>query len=427
MSPAMVQAKAELQKQVSNDPQKLASGQYISQAQADAELARQQALQNPQANPFNVGQLSGLPGDDALNVQQQLYNQNVQQQQALNRPNEVNPLGSSKYVTDPTTGQVTRVSTVGNMSDEQVNQAGQGQAQRFLGQQGTDLGLQGVVNNNLMPQLQGMLSKPMDWSQFSPTARPEDFGKERDQTTQANYDRAMSLLQPQIEQQRQQFEQDQASRGLKAGSGEQYDRNYRAFDRNRNDAMQSAAFNAMQAGNSEQQRLFQNSLASRADQVQSAQQQRAQPGQDIAGLQGLMSQFQMPSFQGTAGINVPTVDAANMWLQNEAFKHGGGGGGGGGADPFGLANLNNQAQMDRLNSSQQFAAQQSAADRQWQTQQANANKPTAGSVLGGIGSQFLQGALGAAGQSFGQGLFGAPSTSTSSGSSGGNLFGFKLW
>lgn len=401
-------AKAKLQAQVGTGPNQ------ISQAAADAEFNRVQAgvnngtirispdgvelppgpggiLQAP-AGPLNdpfgaTPNVNAVPsstfGADALNTQAGLNRQNLGQQQTLNRPNEITPLGASQYYQDPVTGQISRVSTVGNMTPDQLLQSGNNQAQGFLNNQNLALGTQGVANQSLQ-NLRGLLANPID---------PNQFGAQRDQTTQATYDQAIRLLQPQIDQQRQQFEQDQANRGLHAGSGENYDRNSQTFSRNMNDAYQSAAFNAMNAGNAEQQRLFQNALTARSGQLG-----------EFSGLLGL-APTQMPQFQTTQALNVPNLDVVSPFLanqQNQTAITTAGLGANATLGAAGIAAGASTANNANTNATNQSIANAENANR---LQIAQLNQPSSGGYFGGLLGSAGGSFLGGLANSAGRGLF----------------------
>lgn len=417
-TPDLTAAKAKLQAQVGTGPNN------ISQSAADAEFSRLQsgtangtirigpdgvelppgpggslqAPAGPLAYPYGptpqVNAVTpGTFGSDAINQQAGLNRQNLGQQETLNRPNEINPLGASQYYQDPVTGQISRVSTVGNMTGDQLTQSGNNQANQFLNSQNLALGTQGVANQSLS-NLRGLLSSPID---------PNQFGAERDKTTQSQYDQAIRLLQPQMDQQRQQFEQSQADRGLHAGSGENYDRNSQTFARNQNDAYQSAAFNAMGAGNAEQQRLFQNSLNARSGQLG-----------EFSGLLGL-APTQLPQFQSTQSLNVPNLDVVNPFLANQQNQTSIQNAQLGVSSTLGAANIAANASMannSNSNATQSSIAQQQIAANQQLAQQqqqyALQNRPNFFNQLGGAAATGLFSAIGG-------GIFGGSNSGSGSG------------
>lgn len=442
LSPELQQAKSNLQRQV-GDP---ASG-GITQAQADAEFARLQkaplnevirgnlaaSAQNsgqagprapgyPQSAPFGAanGQnplASEAPyktPSDIVNTQDLLNQQNISRQQALNRMGELNPFGGQNYIQNPD-GTITKVNTIGDLNP--LDTAGW-TGEQYRNQSYIDRALQAIAgeggaNNQgqagLLPQLRGMFSKGLDYGGFNPIPTSDQFSSDRGRVEDSLYNRFATVNEPVFRKQQEDFEQQMADRGIAPGS-ELYQKQYEQLQRAQNDARQSARTSAIGMGGQEQQRLFENANTVRNQQIGEAQQLRAQPLTDLRGLLSAVNPVNLPQFNATANINVPTTDfagpadnfltrASNLETAKLGF-----------ANQLALANLNIEAAKE--SQAQGFQNQQALNQQEFgfQQQLANQNKPKSpgfGDYLGSVGGGFLGGLLSGFGNKAGQSLFGS--------------------
>ena len=119
------------------------------------------------------------------------------------------------------------------------------------------------------------LPQGFDFSGLTALPGIDDFSEDRARVEQATFQRATGLLNPEFLRQQNRLEQNLANRGLPAG-GEAFDDEFGRFEDSRNRALQSAAFQAVQAGGTEQSRLFGLASSARAQQLGEMVQDAAQ-------------------------------------------------------------------------------------------------------------------------------------------------------
>lgn len=405
----------------------------ITQAQADAEFERLKAAplnevrqgnqaassitgspnapDVPQVTPF--GQAAGYTplGTEKndktptgiTNTQDLLNQQYMSRQQALNRPQEDTAFGQKQFIQNPD-GTITENKTIGNLANEDVRGW---TGEQFANQSYLDRGLQAIAgeggaNNQgmagLLPQLRGMLSKGLDYSGFSPIPTADQFSGDRQRVEDSLYNRFATVNEPLFKQQEADMRQSWQNRGLDP-NGERAKIEYEQLQRAQNDARNAARTSTIQMGGQEDQRLYQNSLTSRGQQIGEAQQLRAQPLTDMRGLLSMVNPVQMPQYNQTANIDVPNANFADA-AQNQLTRQS--------AEKQAALSWQNQMAMAQLQASEAAKRQQSEFQNQQsllqqQQDNANKNKPGFSDYLGG----FLGNVGGAAlGQGLGQGIGG---------------------
>lgn len=132
------------------------------------------------------------------------------------------------------------------------------------------------------------------------------------QAQQAQFERAMSLMQPQFERQGEQTRQRLANRGLPMG-GEAYEGELDRMEQSQSRAMEDAAFRAVQAGNQRQGQIFQQG---QADVAQRAGLQGREFQQGLAGVDRRTGMQEQAFRQGMAGIG------QRAGLQGQEFQQG---------------------------------------------------------------------------------------------------------
>lgn len=115
------------------------------------------------------------------------------------------------------------------------------------------------------------------------TAAPSttDFGAQLDQTQGASYQRALGLLQPQMDLDQRRLATDLEARGLPVGS-EAYTAEHDRLDRSQGAQRQQAADAAIAAGNAQQGQLFGEGMAGRQQGVSEAQSGADTHNQNVA-------------------------------------------------------------------------------------------------------------------------------------------------
>jgi len=216
----------------------------------------------------------------------------VEQQTWANRPDQINPFGTSSWantpVWDPTTGQ--------NINKWTQTQTLSPAAQEALGyQMGLTTG-RSKLGYGMLGNIGQDLGNPMDWSQFgtmqmpgeqqqmtdsgpgiwgsmagnlpqyetSGTLRNLNFGDAPEVTgpqqgwqraENSVYDRGMSRLKPQLDAERQQAEIKMRNQGLSPGD-EAWKSTMQGLDQKSNDAYQNLSNEAIMMGGTEAQRMF---------------------------------------------------------------------------------------------------------------------------------------------------------------------------
>lgn len=149
------------------------------------------------------------------------YKSLIDEQGKQNRINQTTPYGNLTFKTDPKTGQVSA-----NYAQDPQDAA-------------------------LQDQLMHGESSILGQGNF----KQGNFGGQIRQDEQNQYNDAMKLMQPQLDQQQAQLTQNMADRGLPIGSEIQQN-SQGQFDASKNNLMTNAAMQAMGMGQQEQQQMF---------------------------------------------------------------------------------------------------------------------------------------------------------------------------
>jgi hypothetical protein len=273
---------------------------------------------------------------------------------ALNRVNQVTPLGTSTWNgTGPGATQ-----TVTLTPDAQANLTNQLKQDNALSGLGFNLidqtgkSLQGQIDTSGLPNLSGgpgqtgNIQTGLDYSHAPGVST--DFGALTQQAQDAVYNQAASRLDPQFANAQHDLDAKLANQGIVQGS-EAYQRAQDEFSRQKNDAYNQANFSAVGAGNALQNQLFGQSLGARQQATTEANTQGAfandaQAQQYAQALQGAafgnqarsqglteqtnlqmlplnelnalrsQSQVQMPQFSAVPQSTVqPTNVSGNIW------------------------------------------------------------------------------------------------------------------
>jgi len=201
---------------------------------------------------------------------------------------------------------------------------GEQNQQRVINQNvGNDLGLTQQAGA-MMPAIQDAYSQPFDYNQGPAAPVGEDYNAFIDKQM-SNYNSAFDKrMNPQFQQQNEDFEQQMANRGIPMGS-ELYNREKSRIEQSQNDARTQAYASGQSAAMDAAGRYFdvgtqahQNNIAERLD-------ARGRPLNEYGQLMGAQS-----GYSQQMGLQNDT-QAHDRWMMQHTPRGGGGGGGGGGA------------------------------------------------------------------------------------------------
>ena len=355
--------------------------------------------------PINVD----TPGG-AIQTQIDLNKQLADLQAQLNRVDETNPFGSSKFVQRPD-GSWERIT---DLSPEEQAKLQQNAA--FQGQLG------GMLQGQL-GQVGQSLQQPFSLSGAPAAPSQGDLAGERSRIEEELYGRFSKDFDQRQPQEMDQLEQNLANRGIPRGSA-QYNQAVQDFNQKWRDTREQARTQAVAQGGAEHSRLYGIGADARQRGIQEQLLQRGQPLQELGQLAQFREGVNNPNFSPITNIDPGTVDVAGIGLgynqlaQNQAqfdksFKQANkqfnkqhalqqaqlaraGGGGGGGYDPFALASykagLDQQSKFDDLYIASQLGEGGGGGSKKGGFSQA----------LGGIGSAAASGI----GLGLGSSLFG---------------------
>jgi len=207
-------------------------------------------------------------------------------QKGLNADNQYTPTGSLEWSQNGTWSDGTpRFSVTQTLTP---------QSQRILDLQQNASETYGQTGNALLDNVKGMLSQPVDMSQFG--AQPTYDNAFRDQS----FNDLMSRSNSTYDRQRQQLETQLANQGITAGS-QAYNDAFQPFYQGLNDATIQSRLNAGNLAGAEYARMIQG----RQNQIGEAYMPRQQSLNELAALAG-GTQLQAPSF-----VNTPQTGIAN--------------------------------------------------------------------------------------------------------------------
>ncbi len=366
---------------------------------------------------------------------QSKYNIATAEQQAnINRINEINPYGSSTY-TKNADGSTTR--NVGLSAAEQA---------KLDWQNKTDTNVSGMIDQSL-GQVKNAWANPLNFDDLGKIPQAGDNEAIRARLEKDAVDRYTRNMQPQWDQERTQFIQEMANRGIPEGS-ELFNRQMSDFQKQRQQGMLDITSNAIQNAGAEDTRLFNQNMSSRGTAINERTSLRDRPFTEAQQLMGTRQGVTNPQFAATPEVNIAPTDytgayqtfqtqqqkRADAEQQNQQFlsaqqfqaeqsaldransqriasRYGGGGGDGNWMEKAQF-NLNAQKELANLN----FNNAQSLA---------NQNKPPKNSQLGSTLGNVAGGFVNALGTGIGNSLFSKTSTSpaTSRGLGGSAAYG----
>lgn len=243
---------------------------------------------------------------------------------AFNRPQEVTPYGNLTYTMDPATGQLIRKQELSPWEQAKLqNQAWYDLELQKLG------GAKDAGGLGIFDRAREAMAQPFNYQGLpqAPTAlNPQDTMGQYQKTQDQLYDYYKRRLDPMFAQEKQDFEQGLANRGIPEGS-EQYQRLIADFDRRKSDSYQDAISRATEGAGAEQTRLsqigqtyFDQSQAARNSGIQERIAQRQYPLQELGSILGGVSGVNQPNFVPFSGVNVgppPIFDAATGELNRQ--------------------------------------------------------------------------------------------------------------
>lgn len=183
----------------------------------------------------------------------------------------------------------------------------------------TELSPEGQEQFDLQQQLALFLTQAaQNQSQFLPTDRfsleglpfapgAQDFGEQRGQIEQAQFQRGLNLLQPGQEQSRATLQENIAQRGIPL-TGEDATRLTGNLERSQGQQLENLALASVLGGGAEQNRLFGLQQATRGQALQERQLERSTPFNELAAfLQGAPA-LQQPQAFGPVSAGVAPAD-----------------------------------------------------------------------------------------------------------------------
>lgn len=245
---------------------------------------------NPPGPVIDSSQLNDAGG--AVNTQYQANIDTANNNANLNRVNQSDAYGSATYTKNPD-GTYTQNTTLSNP-----------QQQILAGQQGQE-----VARNDLGTQELGNISKtvsqPLDFSGAAPI--PTADAGTRDKVSNDLYKSQMQLIQPRQDQERTDFMQSLADKGIPQGS-DLYNKQLQQFNTSQQQERDQVASQATQAGGAEQSRLFDLGQQAHTTGTQDILTQRNQPINEYSQLQGLNHGVTNPNVAPIAQVNQAGVD-----------------------------------------------------------------------------------------------------------------------
>ncbi len=238
-----------------------------------------------------------------------------------NRITQFTPLGDVRFGEVGSQGQFVP-GTSGTASF--IDLPPESQAIFDLGQATTaELGERGLLQAINLPaepiDFEGLpgFSSELDFSGLQGLPGVGDFSGDAQRTQEASFQRALGLLNPEFERQQGRLDQQLANQGLPIGS-EAFEGEQDRFGRIRNEALLSAARDAIGAGSAEQSRLFGLSTAARSQGLSELLQQenlaRGARQQGITELTGQRSS-QFAELASLLGLSQPTLPSFNAPAQ----------------------------------------------------------------------------------------------------------------
>lgn len=222
------------------------------------------------------------------NAQADANARSVRESAEVNQINEVTPYGSLRYSGAIGSPNRTRTTTLSPQAQAQFDR---------------ENAISGQMGNLALSRL-GQMPRGDFKTGLDPINT--DFSGDASKVEQATYDRAMGLMRPEFDRQERRMETDLANRGIPLG-GEAYGDVQGQFNTSRNEAQLAAAMDAVQAGRSEQSRMFGMNMDARQ---QGLDENVLERNQNINELSAIL--------QGSPAINTPNFGQQAQYQQNPA-------------------------------------------------------------------------------------------------------------
>lgn len=229
----------------------------------------------------------------------------------------------------------------------------------------------GQVNQNMLDLINRAGGQQFDLSQFGAAPSMRDFGAQGQQVQDSIYNQNKTLIDKNFNERREQLSQELAMKGIPVGS-EAHQKEMNRFDDNYNAQLTSARQSAIQAGTQEQQRLYDNAMNARQNQIGEYAMQHGMPLQELGAYGQLFGQQGMESGQQALyGQQEKMLGLGQQYDLEKMQKQFGydtklqaqqgkiaasmpRGGGGGGADPMALANLKHSQAKELMQMGQAY-------------------------------------------------------------------------
>ncbi len=231
---------------------------------------------------------------------------------------QVNPSNTTQTVNRPT--QTVNLSPAEQQQLQYKNQIG-----NTLGQLGVNFTNQFSQNPIVKPTTPNMPTS-IDYSGVSPVGNMGDYQNQANQASSAYYNQAYNLMQPALQQQQRQL-QDQLVNSGNPMNSEDYNTQMGNFQRNQDTALTNLADQAVGQGYNIQNQLFNNANTTRANQIQAAQmpyqtaqtlqsndlnQQAMIQNQNINALSSLLNGQQAIQLPASSGYNQSALSSPNI-------------------------------------------------------------------------------------------------------------------
>jgi hypothetical protein len=231
----------------------------------------------------------------------------AQLQDAWNRFNQSDPYGSATWEVGPDGRATYRT----QLTPEQAFIGGQ---EDWLDRSKNTTA--GDVQTNQF----GMYKNALNYDGAQAMPGVNDFGGERQRVEDQLYSRYTSRLDPEYQRQEQALKQNLANRGLTTGS-EGWNREMDAFRTSQRDAYADARMQAVQAGGSEQERLFNQALGARQQGVSESNYLRNQPLQEYLALRApIGSSIKQSNFAAPAQMQFTAPNTAADAVAREGYQ-----------------------------------------------------------------------------------------------------------
>jgi hypothetical protein len=231
------------------------------------------------------------------NAQAAANKEAVYESARVNQINELSPYGSVSWSGDIGDPNRTRTIALSDSGQSQLDQ--QNQLAELLGASAVNRA--GQISNDPF-QIQSTLPKVGDVSDYE----------------QAQFNRAMELMRPELDRQERRFEQSMADRGIPIGQ-EAYNDARGQFDKSRDDMLSSAAYQSLAAGRDEQARKFNLGRTEYSDALNRQLMERQQPMNELAAILQGSPALQNPQVQAASQYQLAPADiSGNVWNKYNA-------------------------------------------------------------------------------------------------------------